>query len=121
MTLRANKKLKANVSLSDPVGTDKEGNEITLIDLLHTDGDAIFDEVERNILTEKLLKVVKKVLDKREFEIIVLRYGLNGMGPLTQHEVAERFDISRSYVSRIEKKALEKIRIGAKNAGLYPD
>lgn len=120
MTLRANKKLKANVSLSEPVGTDKEGNEIALIDLLHTDHDAIFDEVEHKILTEKLMALTKRVLDKREYDVICLRYGLEGKGALTQHEVAEKFGISRSYVSRIEKKAIEKIRACAKREELCP-
>lgn len=121
MTLRANKKFKANVSLTEPVGTDKEGNEITLIDLLHTDGDLIFDSVERKILTEKLLDLIKRVLDRREHEIICLRYGLTTKGALTQHEVAEIYGISRSYVSRIEKKALEKIRANAKREELFID
>lgn len=121
MLLRANKKLKANVSLHEPVGTDKEGNEITLIDLLHTDEDVIFNSVEKNILTEKLLELIKRVLEKREYEIICLRYGLTSRGILTQHEVADLYGISRSYVSRIEKKAIDKIRLHAKREELYID
>lgn len=119
MTLRASKKRKGDVSLYDAVGVDKEGNEITLIDMLHTDEDSIFDEVERSMISEKLMKIVKKTLDEREYEIISLRYGLTGKKPLTQREVAVLHDISRSYVSRIEKKAIEKIRRVAKREELY--
>ncbi|MBQ2714019.1 MAG: RNA polymerase sporulation sigma factor SigK [Clostridia bacterium] len=119
MTLRAGKKRRGDVSLYDAVGVDKEGNEITLIDMLHTDEDGIFDEVERSMINEKLMDIVKKVLDTREYEIISLRYGLTGGKPLTQREVAVLHDISRSYVSRIEKKAIEKIRRVAKREELY--
>ncbi len=119
MTLRASKKRRGDVSLYDAVGVDKEGNEIALIDMLHTDEDSIFDSVERSILSEKLMSLIKRVLDKREYEIIALRYGLTGERPLTQREVATFHGISRSYVSRIEKKALEKIREVAKREELY--
>ena len=119
MTLRAGKKRRGDVSLYDAVGVDKEGNEITLIDMLHTDEDGIFDAVERSMITEKLMDIVKKVLDEREYEIISMRYGLRGGKALTQREVAGLFGISRSYVSRIEKKALEKIRKHASREELY--
>ncbi len=119
MTLRASKKRRGDVSLYDAVGVDKEGNEITFIDLLHTDEDSIFDSVERSIISEKLIKIIKKVLDKREYDIISLRYGLNGDKPLTQREVAVLHDISRSYVSRIEKKAIDKIKREAIKEELY--
>ncbi len=121
MTLRANKKHQSDVSLYDAVGVDKEGNEITLIDLLHTDEDVIFSSVEKTLLTDKLNKLIKRVLDDREYQIIKLRYGLSGNGALTQREVAMRFDISRSYISRIEKKALSKIREAVKREELYID
>lgn len=121
MTLRANKKHQGDVSLYDAVGVDKEGNEITLIDLLHTDEDVIFSSVEKTLLTDKLNKLIKNVLDDREYQIIKLRYGLGGNGALTQREVAVRFDISRSYISRIEKKALSKIREAVKREELYID
>ena len=109
MTLRASKKHKNNVSLSEPIGVDKEGNELTVIDMIADDKDVI-DDVERDILMERLVEVTKECLDKREYDIIKHRYGLDGNGALTQREVANMFGISRSYISRIEKKALEKIR-----------
>ncbi len=121
MTLRANKKHQADVSLYEAVGVDKEGNEIALIDLLHTDNDEIFSSVEKSLLTAKLMDIIKKVLDEREYEIIKLRYGLYGGKCLTQREVATKFDISRSYISRIEKKAIEKIRREVKKEELYID
>lgn len=109
MMLRASKKHKNNVSLSEPIGVDKEGNELTVIDMIADDKDVI-DDVERDILMERLVEVTKECLDKREYDIIKHRYGLDGNGTLTQREVANMFGISRSYISRIEKKALEKIR-----------
>ncbi|MBR2334030.1 MAG: RNA polymerase sporulation sigma factor SigK [Clostridia bacterium] len=109
MMLRASKKYKNNVSLSEPIGVDKEGNELTVIDMIADDKDVI-DDVERDILMERLVEVTKECLDKREYDIIKHRYGLDGNGALTQREVANMFGISRSYISRIEKKALEKIR-----------
>ena len=109
MMLRASKKHKNNVSLSEPIGVDKEGNELTVIDMIADDKDVI-DDVERDILMERLVEVTKECLDKREYDIIKHRYGLDGNGALTQREVANVFGISRSYISRIEKKALEKIR-----------
>lgn len=121
MTLRANKKHQGDVSLYDAVGVDKEGNEIALIDLLHTEEDGIFNSVERSLLIDKLMELIRRVLDEREYEIIKLRYGLFGKGCLTQREVAEKFNISRSYISRIEKKALEKIRAATIKEELYID
>ena len=109
MMLRASKKHKNNVSLSEPIGVDKEGNELTVIDMIADDKDVI-DDVERDILMERLVEVTKECLDKREYDIIKHRYGLDSNGALTQREVANMFGISRSYISRIEKKALEKIR-----------
>ena len=109
MMLRASKKHKNNVSLSEPIGVDKEGNELTVIDMIADDKDVI-DDVERDILMERLIEVTKECLDKREYDIIKHRYGLDSNGALTQREVANMFGISRSYISRIEKKALEKIR-----------
>ncbi len=110
MTLRVNKKYKGNVSLSDPVGTDREGNELTFIDLISQDDDSVIADVENRMLIEKVMQVVRDCLDDREYEIVKMRYGLNNTPALTQREVAEKFDISRSYISRIEKKALNKIR-----------
>ncbi len=109
MTMRTTKKHRNNVSLNEPVGLDKDGNELTLMDMLAETG-SVIEDVESNILMEKLNELTKRVLGDREYEIVRLRYGLGGVGALTQREVAERFDISRSYVSRIEKHALAKIK-----------
>ena len=110
MLIRANKKHKNNVSLSDPVGIDKDGNELTLMDLLFEKEDCVFEEVEQSIQREKLLKRIKNILSEREYTIICLRYALKGGIPLPQREVANVLKISRSYISRIEKHAIEKLR-----------
>lgn len=109
MTMRTSKKHRSNVSLNEPIGVDKDGNELVIMDML-CDERSLIDDVENDMMVEKLLKLTKEVLNEREFEIVRLRYGLGGCPALTQREVAKKFDISRSYVSRIEKKALEKIR-----------
>ena len=109
MTMRTSKKHRSNVSLNEPIGVDKDGNELVIVDML-CDDCSVIEDVENSIMMEKLLRITKAVLDEREYEIIRLRYGLGGCGALTQREVAKKFDISRSYVSRIEKKALEKIK-----------
>ncbi len=108
MYIRANKKHRQNVSLSESVGMDKEGNEITLMDILPLKEESVFSKVETNILMEKIVSIVDTKLPQREREIIRLRYGIGGKSH-TQIEVAEKLGISRSYVSRIEKKALSKI------------
>ena len=121
MLLRANKKFKVNVSLSESIGTDKEGNEITLMDLLSVDDETVLKQVEISILTDKMLKVIKNVLSKREYEIIAMRYGVGGKPALTQRETAKVLGISRSYVSRLEKKALSDIRKALQEQELYID
>lgn len=112
MLIRAGKKHKKTLSLSDPVGTDKDGNELTLMDLLFEREDKVFDSVEQSYLQEKCLRAVKRLLTDREAMIIRMRYALAGGAPMAQREVACKLKISRSYVSRIEKKALEKLRNG---------
>ena len=109
MLIRAGKKHKY-VLLSDPVGTDKDGNELTLMDLLFEKEEKVFAGVEQSLMQEKFLAAVQSVLTERETEIVCLRYALKGGAPLAQREVAAKLKISRSYVSRIEKKALEKLR-----------
>ncbi len=109
MTMRTTKKHHSNVSLNEPIGVDKDGNELVIMDMLESDQNVI-EDVENSIMMEKLTAITKSVLDKREYEIIKMRYGLENTGALTQREVAKKFNISRSYVSRIEKKALEKIK-----------
>ncbi len=110
MLIRAGKKHKNAVLLSDPVGTDKDGNELTLMDLLFEKEEKVFAGVEQSLTQEKFLQAIRSVLTERETEIICLRYALTGGVPLAQREVAKKLKISRSYVSRIEKKALEKLR-----------
>ena len=109
MTMRGTKKYRSNISLNDPIGVDKDGNELTVIDLL-TDDKSVIEDVESNIILKKLSEIAKETLDEREYAIICRRYGIDGYDALTQREVAKMFNISRSYVSRIEKRALEKIR-----------
>lgn len=109
MTMRTTKKHRSNVSLNEPIGVDKDGNELVIMDMLESDQNVI-EDVENSIMMEKLTAITKSALDKREYEIIKMRYGLENTGALTQREVAKKFNISRSYVSRIEKKALEKIK-----------
>ena len=111
MLIRTNKKHKNNLSLSDPVGTDKDGNELTLMDLLFEKEDCVFEKVERSVQREKLLRQVKLILSEREYTVLCLRYALKGGVPLPQREVAKMLRISRSYISRIEKRAIEKLRV----------
>lgn len=110
MSIRASKKNKQEVSISVPIGTDKDGNEISLNDILGTDPDEIIDYLNLQFQVRKLYEIINTVLSPREKKIICLRYGLGNCDRLTQREIASKLDISRSYVSRIEKKALEKLR-----------
>ena len=121
MFIRAGKKHRANVSLSDPVGTDKDGNELTIMDLLFEKEDKVFGSVEQSLMLEKFLSAVKRLLDERETKVICMRYALTGGAPQPQREVARRLKISRSYVSRIEKRALEKLRAGLRREDFFAD
>ncbi|NLM63571.1 MAG: RNA polymerase sporulation sigma factor SigK [Mollicutes bacterium] len=108
MYFRGNKKNNRNISLNESIGFDKDGNEITFLDILKTpDPDYALDIHKKDSL--ELLKKYFKVLSEREKEIIIKRYGLNNTDEVTQKEIAEELGISRSYVSRIEKRALTKI------------
>ena len=98
------------VSIDDSIGSDKEGNTISLIDVLENDEPAVVDKVDLKIKTSDLYDKIKECLTDRERLIIVLRYGLSDKGEKTQKEVAHMLNISRSYVSRIEKKAIEKLK-----------
>lgn len=109
MTIRASKKLKVELSLHEPIGTDKEGNEINLLDILGSDVDEILDEVDLRLQTKKLYKAINHVLKDREKVIIELRYGLVDGECKTQREIAALLGISRSYVSRIETRAINKL------------
>lgn len=109
MYIRSNKKRRGDVSLSEPVGTDKDGNEISLMEIIPADSDRLFAEVENNYTIKKISEFVRTGLSDRERAVIEMRYGLNGQTAMTQLEVAEKMKISRSYVSRIEKKIIKKI------------
>lgn len=109
MFFRNQKKSAQDVYISDPIDTDKEGNTLTLIDVIANNSD-IVEELDTQMKIEKLRHIIKKVLDERELEIIELRYGINNQPELTQREIAKKLGISRSYVSRIEKSALEKLK-----------
>lgn len=109
MWFRNQKKTAQDISISEPIDTDKDGNQLTLIDVVSVD-DTVIDDVDLKIKSEYLHKYVKTVLTGRERIIIEMRYGINGYLPKTQREVAEKLNISRSYVSRIEKKALCELR-----------
>ena len=108
MHIRTQRKHKCEVSLNEPIGTDSEGNQISLRDILGTDGDMVAEEVEQNCEYLNLLRHMH-CLTGREQKVITMRYGLDGNEAFTQKEVGERLGVSRSYVSRIEKKALEKL------------
>ncbi|MEN2465056.1 RNA polymerase sporulation sigma factor SigK [Ornithinibacillus sp. FSL M8-0202] len=108
MHLRALKKVKKDVSLHDPIGQDKEGNEISLIDILQAENENVIEYIQLNMEIEKMQDYFS-ILDKREKEVIIYRYGLNDKKEMTQREIAKKLNISRSYVSRIEKRALMKV------------
>ena len=110
MSIRASKRYSKEVSLSLPIGTDKDGNEISLNDILGSDTDEIIESISLKIQVGKLYQAIDSTLTRREKSIIVARYGLDGNEPKPQREIAAELGISRSYVSRIEKKALEKLR-----------
>ena len=110
MLIRSNKKHKNTLYLSDPVGVDKEGNELTLMDLLFEKEDGVFKKVEAGLVREKFMRLLKDTLCEREYTVLCLPYGLKGGAPMPQREVAVFLKISRSYISRIEKRAIEKVR-----------
>lgn len=109
MFFRSGKKSAQDISINEPIETDKSGNTLTLMDTMAVD-DNIIDNIDTKMKSEKLYGFIDKVLTRREKEIIRMRYGLSGGKPLPQRVVAKRLGISRSYVSRIEKKALQKLR-----------
>lgn len=116
MQIRSSKKIQNEISLQDPIGVDKEGNEIALIDLIGNDSESVVEEVELKMQVKKLYNKMRQVLKKREKTVLELRYGLVNGGSKTQREIAKMLGISRSYVSRIEKKAIKKL-----NKELKPD
>ena len=118
MLIRSNKKHLNQVSLYGSVGTDKDGNELTLVELIPDESDAISEQIEKKMRNEKFASFVKNSLSDREYVVVRLSYGLEGAIPLPQREVAKLLKISRSYISRIEKKALERIRQKMKEEGV---
>lgn len=110
MYLRSKKKTAREVSLFEPIGQDKEGNEIRLVDVIEQPQADVYEKLEQKENLQKLFGFMEKCLTGREREILQLRYGLWGVRPLTQNEIGEKYGISRSYVSRIEKKALNKLK-----------
>lgn len=109
MQIRSTKKIQSEVSLHDPIGVDREGNEITLIDVIGNEAESVIDEVELKMQVKRLYNKMKAVLKKREKTVLELRYGLLNGTSKTQREIASMLGISRSYVSRIEKKAIKKL------------
>ena len=110
MYFRREKKYAGQVSLQEPIGHDDDGNEVSLMDVIQAENEDICEEMDKNNMIRRVLDRVRNLLTRREREIILLRYGLGGAEPLTQREVAGRLGISRSYVSRIEKRALCRLR-----------
>lgn len=109
MYFRNQKKSSQDISMNEPIDTDSEGNPLTLSDIIYTD-DSIVDDIDKRMKLERLRELIGNIKNPREKEIIIRRYGLDGRLPLTQREVAEKLNISRSYVSRIEKKAIRDLR-----------
>lgn len=109
MYLRSYKKVASEVYLNEPIGKDKDDNEVTLLEVLENDEKSIEDEIDLKIKIKRLYEKMSKVLKERERKILEMRYGLNGNKPVTQHQIAEMLGISRSYVSRIETKAIGKL------------
>ena len=109
MHFRNSKKSSLDVSLNEAIDTDKDGSPLTLMDVMSVEDD-ILDTINTKINLEKLYTYMNEVLDDREKEILALRFGLNNESPLTQREIASKLNISRSYVSRIEKRALSLLK-----------
>ena len=110
MCIRSTEKIKAEVSLNVPIGIDNDGNSISFDDILGTDPDDILNSLSLKIQVSQLLRSLDKVLTDREKQIVLMRYGIKGCEAKTQREIAAELGISRSYVSRIEKKALQKLK-----------
>lgn len=110
MHLRNRRKAAREVSIYEPIGTDKEGNQINFMDIIESDEPDVIECMDKNVKISQLQKLLPQILTNREQEIIILRYGLLDDKPVTQKQIAGRLGISRSYVSRIEKKALSKLR-----------
>ena len=119
MLIRMGKKHNQTYSLQDPLGEDKDGNEITLEDTIGGEIDELYTKTEHKVLAETIDKLLRQKLPKREYQIVCMRYGLNNTPALTQREVAKKLGISRSYISRLENKALLTIKAEVKNKNLF--
>ena len=111
MHFRAQKKLSSEVSINDTIDIDRDGNPLTYIDVICSEED-IAEEVDRKLMTSRMLHLIDVCLTERERQIVVMRYGLGGIAAKTQREIAQMLNISRSYVSRLEKSALDKLKSG---------
>lgn len=109
MYFRSRKKLAAEVSINETIDMDRDGNPLTYIDVICCEDD-VSEELDKRMKTEKMMRYIDSLLTPRERQIIMMRYGIGGTAPLTQRQIATQLNISRSYVSRIEKSALEKLR-----------
>lgn len=121
MLFRVNKKHQGTVSLEETLSVDKDGSDVTLSDVISDTEPDIMEQVESNILTERLINLIEKALTQREYRILVLRYGIGGTVAYTQREVAKKLGISRSYISRLEKKALETIKKKIEESKMFED
>ena len=110
MYLRAGKKYNSDLYLQEPIGNDNDGNEIAMIDIISSDENDIDEQIFKKQQIRELFSKMKDVLDDREKEILIMRYGLFNSDELTQIQISKKLNISRSYVSRIEKKAIEKLK-----------
>lgn len=118
MTMRNYKKRANDVSIYGSIGRDKEGNELSIIDILQTDDESAYDKIDEVFVRKSIKNLMEKYLTDRERNIITLRFGLNSGEVMTQQSVADRLGISRSYISRIEKKALSKLKKGIESEKL---
>ena len=110
MHFRARKKCSREVSIYEPIGTDKEGNEINLLDIIEMEQEDAINQMQAKQDIKALQGYLDVVLDDREKEILLMRFGLRGQKELTQREIGEKLNISRSYISRIEKKVIKKLK-----------
>lgn len=110
MLIRSDKKRQGDISLDTEIATDKDGNSVTIKEILPLPGDSIEEQTETKVLAENILNIMKNYLSKREYTVMTLRYGLDGNIPKTQEEIAKMLQISRSYISRIEKHSIDIIK-----------
>jgi len=119
MLLRSNKKHQSVLSISESLGKDKDNNDITLQDVIPNENFDLQETVENAVLTEKFMNIIEKSLSHREYEIMTMRYGLGGTPSYTQREIAKKLNISRSYISRLEKKSIDLIREKTKDENIF--